>query len=127
LWREALLAQRVLRGETKSYQHHPQMIRFREQPDPLAAISAYLEALYLESLKRGYHFSHWRIQPGGYAAPLPVTSGQLDYELSHLKRKFAIRAPGLLAKLPASEPMPHPLFYVVEGPVESWERIHSDL
>src|SRR5512146_1946153 len=71
LWREALLAQRVLRGETQSYRHHPQIIRFREQPDPLAAVSTYLEALYLESLRRGYHFNHSRIQPAGFAAPMP--------------------------------------------------------
>jgi hypothetical protein len=125
LWREALLAQRVLRGETRFYQHHPQIIRFRDQPDPLAAISAYLEALYMESLKRGYHFDHSRIYPAGPAALMPVTRGQLDYELLHLKRKLAKRAPRLLERLPVEDPSPHPLFFVVEGPIESWERIHS--
>ncbi len=29
LWREALLAQAVLRGKTRGYQHHPQLQRFR--------------------------------------------------------------------------------------------------
>jgi hypothetical protein len=29
LWREALLARAVLRGETRGYRHHPQLIRFR--------------------------------------------------------------------------------------------------
>lgn len=28
-WREALLAQKVLRGETTGYRHHPQLERFR--------------------------------------------------------------------------------------------------
>ncbi len=126
LWREALLAQRVLRGETWAYQHHPQLIRFRNQPDPQAAISASLEALYQESLRRNYHFAHWRIRPGGLAVPMPVTRGQLEYELVHLKHKLSVRDPELLDRLPASDPEPHPLFYIIEGPVESWEKIHSD-
>ena len=32
LWREALLAQAVLRGRTNGYVHHPQLQRFRTQP-----------------------------------------------------------------------------------------------
>jgi len=42
LWREALLAKKVLEGKTKGYRNHPQLIRFKEQPDPLSAINAYL-------------------------------------------------------------------------------------
>ena len=34
LWREALLAQKVLRGKTRGYRAHPQLQRFREQADP---------------------------------------------------------------------------------------------
>ncbi len=125
LWREALLAQRVLRGDTTVYSHHPQLKRFREQPDPAAAISAYLEALYQESLQRGYRFSKWRIQPAGSAQLMPVTSGQLEYELLHLKRKLLLRAPGWIERLPESHPDPHPLFYVIEGEIESWEKVHD--
>lgn len=44
-WREALLAQAVLRGETRGYRAHPQLQRFREQPAFLAAIGAYLLAV----------------------------------------------------------------------------------
>ena len=29
-WREALLAQKVLRGQTTGYRHHPQLVRFRD-------------------------------------------------------------------------------------------------
>ena len=45
-WRESLLAQAVLADATKGYQHHPQLERFREQPDPLVAIGAYLAGLH---------------------------------------------------------------------------------
>ena len=37
-WREALLAQKVLRGATRGYRYHPQLARFRSHPEPLAAI-----------------------------------------------------------------------------------------
>ncbi len=30
LWREALLAKAVLKGETMGYKNHPQLIRFRD-------------------------------------------------------------------------------------------------
>lgn len=31
-WRETLLAQKVLRGLTRGYTNHPQLIRFRAHP-----------------------------------------------------------------------------------------------
>ncbi len=36
-WRETLLAQKVLRGLTRGYTNHPQLIRFRAHPQPLEA------------------------------------------------------------------------------------------
>lgn len=57
LWREALLAQNVL-GNTKGYLNHPQLIRFRQQPDPLRSIGNYLHSVFLEAERRGYKFDH---------------------------------------------------------------------
>ncbi|MEM4913878.1 MAG: pyrimidine dimer DNA glycosylase/endonuclease V, partial [Desulfurococcaceae archaeon] len=37
LWREGLLAQKVLEGKTRGYVNHPQLIRFKASPDPLLA------------------------------------------------------------------------------------------
>jgi hypothetical protein len=42
LWREALLARAVLRGETRGYTRHPQLDRFKEHPHPRLAINSYL-------------------------------------------------------------------------------------
>ena len=42
LWREGLLAQKVLGGNTRGYLSHPQLERFRAHPYPLGAIGAYL-------------------------------------------------------------------------------------
>ena len=48
LWREALLAQKVLRGATKGYRHHPQLLRFSNSKNPPAALAAYLKAVHEE-------------------------------------------------------------------------------
>ncbi|MBU0535398.1 MAG: pyrimidine dimer DNA glycosylase/endonuclease V, partial [Nanoarchaeota archaeon] len=56
LWREALLARKVLQGKTKGYKSHPQLIRFREFPEPIKAINTYLYQVWKESCKRGYCF-----------------------------------------------------------------------
>nr|WP_225751068.1 pyrimidine dimer DNA glycosylase/endonuclease V [Pseudoclavibacter sp. Marseille-Q3772] len=120
-WREALLAQKVLRGETKGYRHHPQLERFRSGKNPEALIAAFLAGLADEADARGYQFDRTRIlsQPASGPA-LVVTTGQLDLELDHLRDKVATRAPGWAPKL--NEAVPHPLFRVVSGPVASWER-----
>ena len=38
LWRESLLAQKVLKGETKGYRHHPQLRRFIAHQDEETAM-----------------------------------------------------------------------------------------
>lgn len=123
LWREALLAQKVLAGETKGYRNHPQLERFRRQADPMAAIGGYLEGVWEEARVRGYRFRREKIRVPGRARPLPVTEGQVAWELSHLRKKLETRRPGACA-LPdrAREIEPHPLFQTVPGDREDWER-----
>src|SRR5690625_2031239 len=57
LWREALLAQQVLQGQTRGYRDHPQLLRFRSQSQPLAALAAYLLEVHAEAVRRGYSFN----------------------------------------------------------------------
>jgi hypothetical protein len=122
-WRETLLAQRVLQRETKGYQHHPQLARFRACPDPLAAIAAYLEALADEADRRGYAFNRQKILATSMLDNIPVTRGQVLYEWEHLKAKLAQRDPARLAQFSGIEvPVTHPLFETVDGAVEPWER-----
>lgn len=61
LWREALLAKAVIRGETRGYTHHPQLQRFTEHPHPRLAINAYLAAVHVEATQRGYRFDRSKI------------------------------------------------------------------
>lgn len=125
-WRETLLAQAVLAGRTRGYTRHPQLERFRDAPDPLGAVGAYLTALADEADVRGYRFDRTRIdRPGPASARLTVTTGQLELERAHLTAKLAVRAPDDLARL-GPEVHAHPLFDVVEGPVATWERALPD-
>lgn len=127
-WREALLAQAVLAGRTRGYRNHPQLVRFRATPDPLAAVGAYLDAVAAEASVRGYTFDRGRIlEPPGAgrdAVPrIPVTDGQLALEWEHLTAKLRVRSPERAAALAGVQVVePHPLFTAVPGPREAWER-----
>ncbi len=123
LWREALLAQAVLRGETKGYRHHPQLHRFKENSAARAAISLYLRAVHAEAEARGYSFDKRKIRPARKEVVLWVTSGQLDHEWSHLMRKLKARNPALHRKwCDTTAPEKHPMFRVRDGGIEPWER-----
>lgn len=60
-WREGLSAQKVLRGLTTGYRHHPQLERFRSLADPVAGIATWLDALADDASKRGYRLDRTRI------------------------------------------------------------------
>jgi len=123
LWREALLAQAVLRGETRGYRGHPQLERFKNHPTPLSAISLYLQAVHEEAVARGYAFDKSKTKAASEPATLMVTNGQLDYEWAHLMNKLRMRNPALHQRWhEIGTPAPHPMFDVCVGPIESWER-----
>jgi hypothetical protein len=123
LWREALLAQKVLQGQTRGYKNHPQLMRFKSAPDPLVAISVYLQVVAGEGRNRGYHFDESKILPGGPCPQIPTTLGQLLYEWNRLNVKLMERDPARReANLRVSQPLPHPLFHIVPGDIEPWER-----
>jgi len=123
LWRESLLAQAVLRGETRGYRNHPQLDRFKSHGAPIAAISLYLKMIHGEAEARAYSFDKTKIGPARKAVTLPVTVGQLEYEWTHLMAKLEARNPALHRQWRDSRiPDAHPLFVVQPGDVESWER-----
>lgn len=123
VWREALLAQQVLAGRTKGYQHHPQLIRFQNQADPLSAIGTYLTHIAHEAQMRSYQFDTGLIiHPEPYPA-IPVTRGQLGFERSHLLNKLQERDEEQYKKLQEiPDPQPHPSFTVIPGAVAFWEK-----
>ena len=124
LWREGLLAQAVLAGKTKGYRHHPQLTRFIQSSDPEAYIAAYLKQVFVEAVRRGYHFDEKKIGNTILVTPLPVTTGQLDFEWSHLLAKLKARTPDWFKKFEAiGQPVSHPLFHVTQGGIASWEVV----
>lgn len=124
LWRETLLAQKVLLGETRGYRNHPQLIRFRAVHNPVGAVASYLREVFAEAERRGYNFDASKIANRRYRKKIPVTTGQVAYEREHLKRKLEQRAPLLLSELDdAADLELHPLFQKIAGEVEPWEVV----
>lgn len=147
LWREALLAQDVLlKGEFSEhpqtphtrlrrtpYYNHPQLERFKNCERPLDSIGRYLLEIYVEAEVRGYNFNSNKIKGKLTPIILTVTQKQLDYEYTHLQTKLKERDyekyndnvnltfQELLLK--GEEVKAHPLFKVVEGNIETWEKI----
>lgn len=129
VWREALLARAVLEGKTKGYLHHPQLERFKAYSNPLTAINAYLYYVWLESNRRGYRFDAAKLDSNADTLSekiLPVTRGQVQYEWQHLLRKVQMRDTDWYSRIqPVSsgEVLLHPVFYLIEGNIEGWERV----
>ena len=123
VWREGLLAQSVLQNETKGYRNHPQLRRFAASSDSLAAIATYLRGIYQEAVDRGYRFGEDKIGRSEFIGQIPCTRGQLFHEWKHLKEKLRRRD---IQRYQAAErihqPDPHPLFYIIDGDIEDWEK-----
>jgi len=154
LWREALQAQSVLlQGEYKyseekgkintPYWNHPQLTRWK--PYKINIFGKYLLEIWKEGKSRGYKFDATKIKD--YSGPTPcveVTTGQMEYEFKHLLKKLNVRdkqkgAKNLLAICDNDDDIrlpipirgnliePHPLFKVVIGPIEVWEKLNNKI
>jgi hypothetical protein len=123
VWREGLLAQQVLAGRTTGYRRHPQLVRFRMQPDPLAAIGGYLRPIHAEAVRRGYRFDGSKIRFHGACPKITVTRGQMEFEREHLLRKCRGRNRAWFLHLRRKKRLPpHPLFRVIPGGRADWEK-----
>ena len=123
LWREAILAKKVLEGKTKGYKNHPQLERFRESSNPISAINLYLNYIFEESLKRNYNFDKSKIKNQRKKSTLKVTQGQLIYEFSHLKKKLKMRNKNKLKEVSSIKiPKENSFFKRINGNKESWEK-----
>lgn len=136
-WREGLLAQKVLKGETKGYKNHPQLDRFintcPNKDWSLIFISKYLDWIHIESYARNYNFDenkiHFKSDQIKHIPQLKVTKGQLEYEWRHLENKLCDRQSQYQFDRNCKYTNygkniePHPLFKVIKGDIESWEKI----
>ncbi len=123
LWREALLARAVLRGNTKGYRQHPQLERFKFHRSPRSAISTYLAGVHQDATMRGYFFDYAKVGNARTGARIPVTEDQIAFEWEHLLRKMSLRSPARYRQWRSIQtPRCHPLMRRCAGPVEPWER-----
>lgn len=123
LWREGLLAQKVLLGQTRGYRHHPQLERFRSCENPVDAISTYLWAVVDEAEARGYRFDSSKIVGRRTPISVCVTRGQMEFERAHLRRKLRQRDRLSLKRLAPANLKAHPMLRIVRGDVEYWEAV----
>jgi hypothetical protein len=124
LWREALLAQAILKGQTKAYARHPQLIRFRQSRTPIRAIAAYLRIVHAEGSRRGFKFDIDKIARGGPVECMVVMRGQIEYEWDHFMAKLLKRDIQRFIHLKSVRKIDsHPLFKIIQGGVEDWEKI----
>jgi len=124
LWREGLLARKVLQDQTKGYRNHPQVDRFNAHLQPTVVIDCYLRYVYEEAVRRGYRFDVGKIGPKQPCSKICVSDEQLKYEMNHLKPKLKLRDPARYKKIIAiKKPRAHPLFKVIMGGIESWEKV----
>ncbi|HEY7387002.1 MAG TPA: pyrimidine dimer DNA glycosylase/endonuclease V [Bryobacteraceae bacterium] len=123
LWREGLLAQKVILGQTRGYRFHPQLKRFQTHKDPVAAISTYLWAVLDEACARGYTFDATKIAVRRHRIILPVTQGQMEFECEHLRKKLRQRDKRRAGVLNTAGLKPHPMMRVIAGAIEPWEAV----
>lgn len=128
LWRESLLAQKVLQGNTIGYKNHPQLDRFKNGHS-IKLIGSYLYSILLEASIRGYSFDFHKIaeptSPIYYLTPIPVTEGQVAYEWTHFLNKTKVRSLPFyerIKNLELDKIQIHPLFTKITGPIADWEK-----
>jgi len=100
LWRESLLAQKVLEGKTKGYRNHPQLDRFKKHKRPLSAICFYLFHVYREGKSRKYNFDKSKILRNvKNISKISVSKKEIKKEFEHLKQKLKERDKNRYKKL----------------------------
>lgn len=124
LWRETLLAKAVLEGKTNGYKNHSQLIRFKALNNPILAINYYLAEIYKEATNRGYKFDSTKFEIVESCQQIPVNNKQLEYEFEHLQKKLILRDfDKYIENINIHQLRTHPLFKIISGNIESWEKI----
>ncbi len=140
LWRESILAQNAILNKM-GYSNHPQLIRFKNSSDVNNCMRLYMLSIFSESIDRGYAFDYNKTVLGDKnilerdtLPSIPVTIGQVLYEkklfLAKLKyRKRPMREKKIieLEDKMNDHVLLNPVFTLVPGRIESWERIIKSL
>ena len=124
-WREALLGKSAL-VKKQAYYNHNNLIDFKAYSDPINQMNWFLFYIWIESLNRHYKFDESKIGRLHPYTKMQVTTGQVEYELRHLKHKLIERSPSELPRLLQYDTIKaHRLFVITDGPVMPWEKVIS--
>lgn len=95
LWREGLLAQKVLNGELDVKLSNPIWRQFRQAENPLKAIGSSPSLWRRKGARGGYKFSHEKIiYPNFEDYEIPVRPQDLIFEMKHLRGRLKLRDRG---------------------------------
>lgn len=117
VWREGLLARKVLEGKTKGYTNHPQLTIFRRYERPIDLINAYLFQIYLEARRRVYAFDASKIEHISIEKTISIRREELEEEFRLLKQKVRMRDRKKFEELKSLDSKrlePNPVFLVDE-------------
>jgi hypothetical protein len=83
-----------------------------------------LSEVYYEAQRRGYSFDKNKIDWNFSAGKLAVTTGQIEFEKNHLLNKLKFRdITKFNEQISTPDFQPYPMFYVVDGEIEEWEKV----
>ncbi len=91
LWRETLLARKVLKGKTKGWRNHPQLNKFKTHKNPVVAINTYLLYVWKESEKRCYKFNKRKIEKSFTKKKIKIPKKEVISDFEDLKNKLKKR------------------------------------
>ena len=95
---------------------------------PKVALKVYLYQVALFAYSRGYNFDFYKLKPlkeiHNASVSIPVTKGQVEFEVEHLHRKMKSRSQANFSKrISAQRIQLNPIFYLISGGIEKWEKI----
>ena len=124
---EGISGYKALTGQQKMWQNHPQLTRFKNSRYSKDFLQSYLKCIIMFQLEKKSKEIDWDDCPKSYSFwfnEIKVTEGQLKYEWQHYLKKLQKRNKKLYNELKSIEiPSPHPIFRVVKGDIESWEKV----
>jgi len=93
LWRETLLARKVLKGKTKGWRNHPQLNKLKNHKNSVAAVNTYLLYVWKESEKRCYKFNKRKIEKNFTKKKIKIPKKEVISDFEELKNKLKKRDP----------------------------------
>ena len=134
LWYEVDRGKNALnQGSSHGDWNHSALHRFKKYnkqypggKDTMDLINSYMDIVYKESLRRGFNYDNtlYSDKPIRQINKIPVNRKQVIYEMERLSDKLEKRESyNKHNKLMESViPKLHPLFYMVNGDIEDWEK-----